>query len=63
MGNTHTVNNGKKTIGKDEVINGNGSVPVAKESTNAHPAQATGPPIGSVAELTDLQKRLLQDSW
>lgn len=58
MGNTHAVNNGKKTIGKDEMINGNG--PVVQESTKALPTQAT---IGSVAELTDLQKKLLQDSW
>ena len=60
MGNTHAVHNGKKVVAKDEMINVNGSTPVVQESTHVLPTHA---PLGSVAELTDLQKRLLQDSW
>lgn len=61
MGNTHNAGNGKKaTVGKDDVANGNGLIAKVQESNHSQPAKAT---LSSVAELTDLQKRLLQDSW
>ncbi|XP_057381350.1 cytoglobin-2-like [Daphnia carinata] len=62
MGNAHVGHSGnsKKTADKDVVKNDDDIVTAIQESTQ-FPAAKTA--MASVAELTDLQKTLLQDSW
>ncbi len=70
MGNAHVTHsssgNGKKTADKGEVRNGDGIVAAAtaaavpQHSTAVAPAKTA---MASVADLTDLQKTLLSESW
>ncbi|KAK4022373.1 hypothetical protein OUZ56_007843 [Daphnia magna] len=62
MGNAHVGHGGnsKKTAVKDAVKNDDEIVTAIQEST---PFPAAKTAMASVAELTDLQKTLLQQSW
>lgn len=63
MGNTHvgnTHNTGKKPVVQDEVVNGNGVVATMRDPSTV-PAETAK--LNSVADLTELQKRLLHESW
>ena len=61
MGNAHVTlsGNSKKTADKDEMRNGNGISAAIQDLTAFPPAKTA---MASVADLTDLQKTLLQES-
>lgn len=62
MGNAHIGHTGhsKKVTDKGEVGKSDEIVAAIQEST---PFPAAKAPMASVADLTDLQKTLLQESW
>ena len=62
MGNAHVTlsSSSKKMADKDEVRNGNGISAAIQDLTAFPPAKTA---MASVADLTDLQKTLLQESW
>ena len=60
MGNNHAASNDKKTVRQDEVVNGNGIIATVKDPLTVPADKVT---LASVADLTELQKRLLQESW
>ncbi|KAI9555180.1 hypothetical protein GHT06_017695 [Daphnia sinensis] len=62
MGNAHVGHSGnsKKTADKDAVKNDDVIITAIQESTPFPPAKTA---MASVAELTDFQKTLLQESW
>jgi hypothetical protein len=65
MGNAHVTHggNGKNNTanGKDEVRNGGDRIFAALPDSTAFPPAKKA--MASVADLTDLQKTLLQESW